>query len=347
MSFDPSSYSNSDLMTSSHAQYDAPFDPSSYDNYNLMTSQHAQPNAPFNPSSYDNSNLMMSSYGAYSDMAQVKSVSNDPFGLQRKTVQHNSNALAWDEVKESDELNEPYGGLSSKPKSTHIFSYNGSECAHPSGKNKVRTSNGYNKSRSMHTNNLSQSKNICEQNSQSRPNLHIGISNTHHEHMLSTKDREYVKKINNDKLTALMNAGDRAAKKGNFVDEMLAHRKVQETMSKSKDKGGKYQLKYRHSDPESKRAFGYNSCMIHDKYYTQYYYSLGYKFDDIFEQDPKGPIGAYRLIKEDEYDNDPNAVEYINMSRTTDNRVQNHISTNKSKPSKRRKRNKKMHNCIV
>ena len=124
---------------------------------------------------------------------------------------------------------------------------------------------------------------------------------------------------------------------GFFVDVMLAHRKVQETMSKSKKEGGKYQLEYRYADPESKKAFGYNSCMIHDKYYAQYYYSLGYKFEDIFEQDPNGPIGKYRLIKEDEYDNDPKAVEHINISRALDNKVRNnsHNSKNKKKTRSR------------
>ena len=347
MSFDPSSYSNSDLMTSSHSgQSDMPFNPSSYSNYNLMTSYHAQSNEPFNPTHYDNSNLMMSSIGSYSDIAQVKHVPYDPFGLQRKTVSRDTNALAWDEVREPDELNEPYSGFSSKPKNTHIFDCGNSECTNQPSQNKVRTSHGYNKSRSMHTNSISYTKNthIFEQNNQLQSNNHMGISNTHQEHMLSAEDRKNIKRINNDHLTALMNAGDRAAERGDFVWEMLYHRSAQETMSRPKKEGGDYELEYRFSDPESKKAFGYNSCMIHFPDYTRYYYSLGYKFDDIFKQLPKAPPGSYERTLLKEYGNNPKAVDYLNQSRAKDNRNQLDINNNaKSKPTRRGKRGGRKH----
>ena len=342
MSFDPSSYSNSDLMTSSHSgQSDMPFDPSSYSNYDLMTSYHAQPDRPFNPNSYDNSNLMMSSIGPYSDIAQVKHVPYDPSKYQRRTAQHNSNALAWDEVREPDELDEPYSGFSSKPKSTHIFSYNNSECANPSGRNKVRTSTNCNKPYSMCTNNLSRSKNthVFEQNNHSRSDIHMGMSDQHAEHMLSTKDRKSIEEINDPIITALMNKGDRHTESGNFKEEMLAHREAQDTLEKD------YGIKHRSNDRESKKAFGYNSCMIHHPNYTGYYYSCGYKFDDIFKR--KGSGGNYQMTKYTEYKKDPDAVKYINQSRAQDNRSQKHINNLDINSTKKCKKYRKKHKKTI
>ena len=344
MSFDPSSYSNSDLITNSHSgQSDMPFNPSSYSNYNLMTSYHAQPNAPFNPTSYDNSNLMMSSIGSYSDMAQVKHVPYDPFEYQRRTAQYNSNALAWDEVREPDE---PFGRPTPK---THSKPISQKEYVHNYLNNLNNPSNAQPQNTlredTVGRNSISYTKNthIFEQNNQLRSN-NMGISNTHQEHMLSAKDRENVKRINNDNLTALMKRGDRAAERGDFRNEMLDHRSVQETMSLPKSKGGEYQLEYRHSDPESKKAFGYNSCMIHFKPYAEYYFLRGYKFDEIFEQNPKGPIGDYQCIKGEEYKKDPKAVDYLNQSRAKDTRNQLDINNNaKSKPTRRGKRGGRKH----
>ena len=125
---------------------------------------------------------------------------------------------------------------------------------------------------------------------------------------------------------------------------MLAHRSVQEIMSKPKEEGGDYELKYRFSDPESKRAFGYNSCMIHFNYYTEYYYSLGYKFDDIFKQKSNAPPGSYYMIKDKEYKKDPKAVDYLNQSRAKGNRNQLDINNNiKSKPTRKGKRGGRKH----
>ena len=314
MSFDPSSYSNSDLMTSYHSgQSDMPFNPSSYSNHNLMTSYHAQSNAPFNPTSYNNSNLMTSFIGSYSNMAQVKHVPYDPFESQ-----HNPNALAWDEVREPDELDEPYGGFSSKPKP-----------------HKEHINNFHMQPKDTPYKDLSQSKNT-HQFKQKQTCATVNREDKTVFHMLSTKDRESIKKIDDPLLTALMNKGDRHAKNGNFKDEMLSHREAQDTLAND------YNIKHRSNDLESKKAFGYNSCMIHHPNYTEYYYSLGYKFDDIYKQ--KGSGGNYKLLKETEYKKDPNAVKYINMSREGDTRTQNYTNNDlkiKSIKRVRKRRHKK------
>ena len=115
---------------------------------------------------------------------------------------------------------------------------------------------------------------------------------------------------------------------------MLAHREAQDTLEKD------YGIKHRSNDRESKKAFGYNSCMIHHPNYTGYYYSCGYKFDDIFKQ--KGFGGNYQLTKYTEYKKDPDAVKYINQSRAQDNRSQNGTNDDgKNKPTERSKRGKR------
>ena len=320
MSFDPSSYSNSDLMTSSHSgQSDMPFDPSSYSNYNLMTSYHAQPNAPFNPTSYNNSNLMMSSIGSYSNMAQVKTI---PSEIQREQLERERLKLEYDkkQFKLRQEMKNNNTSIQSIIKSSACNYEAPVQSRQKSMKNVM-------------------DKKIGTKDTSVKPIIKSSVGD-----YLSEMDRKHVKKINNNHLTALMNAGDRAAEKGDFVWEMLYHRSVQETMSRSKKKGGLYQLEYRYSDPESKKAFGYNSCMIHFPEYTEYYYSLGYKFDDIFKQESNGPPGSYYRTLLKEYENDPKAVDYLNQSRAKGNRNQLDINNNaKSKPTQRGKRGGRKH----
>ena len=278
MSFDPSSYSNSDLITNSHSgQSDMPFNPSSYSNYNLMTSYHAQPNAPFNPTSYDNSNLMMSSIGSYSDMAQVKHVPYDPFEYQRRTAQYNSNALAWDEVREHDELNEPHNGLSSKPKPHNHLQKT--------------------------LNNL-----IGIKDTSTQP-----IIKSSAKHYLSEDERRSVKQIDDPHLIALTELGDRYHKKHKYKKEADYHRKVQEKL-----RSDEYKNDHTHVNVASMDSYGRNSAAIHNPDYTNYYSSLGYTFDDIFKQSKPynqykpGERVDYIPIWIKGFYKDPLAIQWIN-----------------------------------
>ena len=326
------------------------FDPSSYSNYDLMTSYHAQPNAPFDSSTYDNSNLMMSSYGAYSDMANIKADKEREIELKLiiKQLELKIKIAELTMKMEQDELNMKIeqDELNMKIEQDELNNINIQPIIKSSARNYAAPI---------------QSRKSGQKSMKAILDEKIGINDTSVKPIirssvkgfLSKMDRKHVKKINNNHLTALMNAGDRAVERGDFIHEMLYHRSVQETMSRKKENGGNYQLDYRYTDPESQQAFGYNSCRIHFPEYTEYYYSLGYKFDDIFKQKTNSPPGKYKLIKGEEYEKDAKAIDYLNQSRAKDTRNQldmNQLDMNnntKSKPTRRGKRGGKRHKKTI
>ena len=297
MSFDPSSYSNSDLMTSSYGDYS---DMSGASNHQ---------------SSYSNQHLFMSSYGYYSDIAQVKHVPYDPFEHHRKT----NNLLVWDEIKISDELEEPFSKLSSEPKYNNhlqntLNNLNGNtKSVQPQP---VRKSLSHDYTAPIQSRQFEQKsvKDAMNENIGGTKNTSVNpLVKSSVEHYLSKRERKSVKQINDPKLTALLNLGDREYEQKLYRESSLNHRRVQELLNSDK-----YKKNHTNRDVGSMNSYGKNSANIHLYDYAKYYYSIGYKFHDIFY--PEKPLSQYKPYEtinykrtfEKEYDNDTKSVSFIN-----------------------------------
>ena len=122
---------------------------------------------------------------------------------------------------------------------------------------------------------------------------------------LSKAERTAVKELGDSDMIARMDKGDRYEQSGDYVNEMLYHREIQE------------QLRTNHGiycrDKASREAYAYNSCGIHNPGYIQYYSSLGYGFNDIFGWNPN--TFHYDKLLGQQYIDDPNTVQYHLQSR--------------------------------
>ena len=304
MSFDPSSYSNSDMMTSSYGDYS---------DMSGVTSHQC---------GYSNHNLLMSSIGPYSDMAQVKHVPYDPFGLQRKTVSRDTKALAWNKVREPDELDEPYSGFLSKPKPYNhlqktLNNLIGIKDANLIGIKDASTQPIIKSS----ARNYAPPLQSGQKSIKTTMNENIGIKNTFAkpiirssaQHYLSEDERRSVKQINDPHLIALTELGDRYHEKHKYKKEADYHRKVQEKL-----RSDEYKNDHTHVNVASMDSYGRNSAAIHYPDYTNYYSSLGYTFDDIFKQSK--PYNQYKPGERIDYIpiwikgfyKDPLAIQWIN-----------------------------------
>jgi hypothetical protein len=121
---------------------------------------------------------------------------------------------------------------------------------------------------------------------------------------LSKAERDAVTEMNDPDMIARMEKGDRFEQDGDYFNEGSYHREIQEQLRKN----GVYC-----TDSASLDAYSYNSAVVHNPSYTQYYSSIGYGFDEMFQKNPR--TNHYDKILAQQYINDPNTILYHEQSR--------------------------------
>ena len=122
---------------------------------------------------------------------------------------------------------------------------------------------------------------------------------------LSKKERDAVQKINDPDMIARMDKGDRYEQNGDYFNEMVYHREIQEQLRKNH--------RVYCTDTDSLDAYAYNSAGIHNPSYTQYYSSLGYGFDEMFRKNSR--THHYDKILAKQYMDDVRTIQYHEQSR--------------------------------